>query len=94
MKNYFIYIVANKPFGTLYIGVTNDLKRRVSEHKEKKISGFTQEYSLTKLVWYEETTDISSAITIEKQMKAWKRDWKVKTISACNPDWKDLSELL
>ena len=86
--------MTNKQFGTLYIGVTNDLKRRVTEHKEKKLSSFTKNYNLTNLVWYEQTTDIVSAISREKQMKAWKRDWKIKTISAFNPELKDLFELL
>lgn len=94
MNTYFIYILANKKYGTLYIGVTNDLKRRVDEHKNKKHDGFTKKYSIDMLVWFEETSDVHSAITREKQMKTWKRDWKIKTISAFNPNWKDLYELL
>ncbi len=94
MNIYFIYILANKKCGTLYIGVTNNLKRRVDEHKNKKHDGFTKKYSIDMLVWFEETSDVHSAITREKQIKAWKRDWKIKTISVFNPDWKDLYELL
>jgi putative endonuclease len=86
--------MTNKPFGTLYIGVTNDLKRRVLEHKNQVSDGFTKKHDLSLLVWYEETSDISMAITREKQMKAWKRDWKIKAICKNNPQWKDLFELL
>ena len=76
MKTYYVYILAS----TLYIGVTNDLKRRVYEHKQKSVEGFTKEYNVNNLVWYEQTEDINSAITKEKQLKKWKRSWKIKLI--------------
>jgi putative endonuclease len=77
---------------TLYTGVTNDLKRRVFEHKRKLIPGFTSKYNLTKLVYFETTTDINLAITREKQIKGWLRTKKITLIESINPDWKDLSE--
>ncbi|HCC05810.1 TPA: GIY-YIG nuclease [Candidatus Nomurabacteria bacterium] len=91
MKQYYVYILASKRYGTLYIGVTSDLKRRVSEHKEKKIDGFTKEYNITNLVWYEATENIESAIKKEKQLKAWQRQWKVELIEKSNLEWRDLS---
>ena len=78
----------------LYIGVTNDLVRRTYEHKNKMIDGFTKKYNLTKLVYYEATTDVRSAIEREKQLKNWHRDWKMNLIKDFNPDWKDLGEML
>ena len=90
MKTYYVYILANERNGTLYIGVTNDLKRRIFEHKEKLVEGFTKEYNISNLVWYEQTEDINSAITKEKQLKRWKRDWKIRLIEESNYGWKDL----
>jgi len=90
MKQYYVYILASKRYGTLYIGVTSDLKRRVYEHKEKSINGFTKEYNITNLVWYESTEDIESAIKKEKQLKVWKRQWKVELIEKSNLEWRDL----
>ena len=87
---YFIYILSNKDHGVLYIGVTNNLVRRVWEHKQKVVEGFTKDYQLNKLVYYEQYTDISQAITREKQLKAWHRDWKLHLITKFNPSWKDL----
>ena len=78
----------------LYIGVTNDLVRRIYEHKNKMIDGFTKKYNLTKLVYYEATTDVRSAIEREKQLKNWHREWKMNLIIEFNPEWKDLSEML
>lgn len=77
---------------TLYTGVTNDLKRRVYEHKSKLIPGFTSKYNINKLVYFEETPDINSAITREKQIKGWLRRKKIDLIESVNPEWKDLSE--
>lgn len=88
---YFVYIMTNKKYGTLYIGVTSNLYRRVYEHKNKLIEGFTKKYNLTKLVYYSETDDVSIAITQEKRMKKWYRKWKVKLIEKENPSWKDLA---
>lgn len=79
-------------FGTLYIGVTNDLIRRVWEHKEKLVKGFTQKYDLHMLVYYEVHDSIEAAIVREKQMKEWKRNWKLRQIMDMNPEWKDLYE--
>jgi len=91
-KSYYVYILTNKKHGTLYIGVTNDLMRRIYEHKNKIFKGFTKKYNLTKLVYYAETNDISAAITEEKRMKKWYRKWKIELIEKENPDWKDLAE--
>lgn len=90
MKNYYVYILASKKSGTLYIGITNDLIRRVYEHKNGMIEGFTKKYQIHNLVYYEETNDVESAITREKQMKKWNRKWKINLIEKNNPEWKDL----
>ena len=90
MKQYYVYLLASKRNGTLYIGVTNDLVRRVWEHKNNIIKGFTQKYSVHNLVYYEIIADIDSAIMREKQMKKWRRQWKIELIEKNNPDWKDL----
>jgi putative endonuclease len=93
-KSYYVYIITNKKDGTLYIGVTNDLLRRIYEHKEGEIEGFSRKYKLKKLVYYEETNDIISAISREKELKKWQRKWKVKLIEDFNPEWDDLYEKL
>src|SRR5258706_14211686 len=87
---YFVYILASEQNGTLYIGVTNDLVRRVWEHKHNVADGFTKKYSIHKLVWYQETNDIEAAIEKEKQLKVWKRLWKLRLIEEMNPGWNDL----
>ncbi len=89
-KYYFVYILASKRNGTLYIGMTSDLINRVEEHKSKEIEGFTKEYNVDKLVYYETYYYVNDAITREKQMKKWKRQWKIKLIEEENPDWNDL----
>lgn len=94
MLSYFVYIMTNKAFGTLYIGVTNDLIRRVWEHKEKIIEGFTKRYGLDRLVYYEVHDSIESAIRREKQVKEWKRNWKLRQIMDMNPEWNDLYETI
>lgn len=91
MKTYYVYILSNKS-KTLYIGVTNNLQRRMYEHKNKLIDGFSRKYNLTKLVYYEICQDVKNAIQREKQLKDWHRDWKVKLIESKNPNWDDLSE--
>jgi putative endonuclease len=93
-KQYYVYILTNKSNKVLYIGVTNDLIRRMFEHKNKLIEGFTRKYNLIKLVYYEITNDIESAIRREKQLKNWHRDWKINLITHFNPVWKDLSKEL
>jgi len=92
MQSYYVYIMASQKNGTLYIGVTNDLRRRADEHKNGLIPGFTQQYHIHLLVYYEEYTDIKIAIQREKQLKKWKRMWKLRLIEEVNPGWKDLSD--
>jgi putative endonuclease len=89
--SYFVYILTNKS-ETLYTGVTNNLERRVFEHKNHLIEGFTKKYKITKLVYFEETNDIRVAIEREKQIKGWNRKKKIALIESMNPDWQDLSE--
>ena len=91
-RRYFVYILANKKNGTLYIGVTNNLERRIYEHKKGLNIGFTKKYGIKMLVYYAETDDISAALTREKQLKKWNRKWKIRLIQEENPFWKDLSE--
>ena len=90
-RQYFVYILTNYIRSTLYIGVTNNLYRRVFEHKSKKNPGFTERYNVKYLVYYEETNDINEAIYREKQLKKWNRAWKERLIIESNPEWKDLS---
>ena len=92
MKIYLVYILSSKHNGTLYTGVTNDLLRRVYEHKHKLVDGFTKRYHVTQLVYAEEFNDINEAILREKCIKQWKRAWKLKLIEEQNPNWKDLYE--
>ena len=88
----YLYILANKKNGTLYIGVTNNLERRIAEHKSGLIPGFTQKYNLTMLVWCEEFQGTKEAIEREKQLKNWHRAWKIALIEKMNPEWRDLAE--
>jgi len=90
VKQYYVYLLASKRNGTLYIGVTNDLARRVWEHKNNIIEGFTQKYNVHKLIYYEIAADVDIAITREKQMKKWRWQWKIELIEKSNPEWKDL----
>jgi len=85
-----VYILTNKRNGTLYIGVTSDLAKRVWEHKNNMVAGFTKKYSLHHLVWYELHDSMESAILREKRLKEYKRSWKLKLIESMNPDWQDL----
>ena len=89
-RQYYVYILASKIGGTLYIGVTNDLIRRIYEHREKLAGGFTKRYNVAKLVYFEAHSDVEAAITREKQMKKWNRAWKVELIEKTNPSWIDL----
>lgn len=91
MNQYYVYIMTNRS-KTLYTGVTNDLMRRVYEHKNKMIDGFTKKYNIINLVYYEETNDIQTAIAREKQIKGWLRRKKIALIESVNPKWNDLSE--
>ena len=91
MNEYFVYIMTNAS-RTLYTGMTNDLERRVSEHKSKSISGFTRKYNITMLVWFDTFTDVNEAIEAEKRIKGWNRSKKLKLVEEANPQWLDLSE--
>jgi putative endonuclease len=90
MNQYYVYIVTNKKQGVLYIGVTNDLIKRIYQHKNGLVKGFTKKYNCDKLVYFEIHNDIKEAITREKQMKKWKRQWKIELIEKSNPEWNDL----
>jgi len=89
---YYVYLLASRKDGALYIGVTNDLIRRTFEHRSKIIKGFTSRYNITKLVWFEIYDDPVSAISREKELKKWRRSWKVALIEQENPNWNDLYE--
>ena len=92
MKQGYIYILTNKPDGTLYVGITSNLSARIYQHKQKMVAGFTKKYSLDTLVYYEIYDDIVIAIEREKEMKKWRRAEKVKHIMQSNPEWRDLYE--
>ena len=93
MKLWYVYIMSNKPNGTLYIGVTDNIEERVKEHKTKLYStSFTSRYNCDKLMCFEEIEDGNVALLREKQMKKWKRAWKIKLIEDMNPNWFDLSK--
>jgi putative endonuclease len=87
-----VYVLASKRNGTLYVGVTSDLVKRVWEHKNGFVEGFTKKYQVHQLVWYEIHETMGSAIQREKAIKEWKRDWKVRLVEERNPDWRDLYE--
>ncbi|GGE16468.1 endonuclease [Polymorphobacter glacialis] len=86
----YVYIMASQRNGTLYVGVTNDIARRVHEHREGVLAGFTRQYGVKMLVWYEAHGDVPTAIGREKAIKAWQRAWKLRLIEAANPEWNDL----
>lgn len=92
MNQYYLYILASKRNGTIYIGVTNNLVKRVYEHREGLIEGFSKKYKVKLLVYYEIHSDIKEAIKREKAMKKWLRKWKIELIEKHNPEWKDLYE--
>ncbi len=91
VKEYFVYIMASRPHGAIYIGVTNDVWRRAEEHKDGTASKHTKKYRIDQLVYYEVFDDIDAAIEREKQMKKWNRAWKVRVIEEMNPNWEDLA---
>jgi putative endonuclease len=91
-RQYYVYMMTNKSNAVLYTGVTNDLKQRVYEHKQKLVEGFTKKYNVTKLVYYEICDDAESAIFREKQIKSWPRKRKDDLVSSINPEWRDLYE--
>jgi len=92
VHQYYLYLLSNKFNGTLYIGVTNDLERRLYEHKNKLIEGFTKNYGLNRLLYFETYQYANDAIKREKNMEKWKREWKIKLIEEENPNWSDLSK--
>ena len=93
-KLYFVYILASKRNGTLYIGIANNLLKRIDQHKQNIIEGFTERYSVHRLVYFEQYRDVHAAIRREKQLKKWNRQWKLELIEKDNPDWRDLFEEL
>ena len=90
MKDYYVYILTNEYNNVMYIGVTNDLRRRVYEHKSGEIEGFTQRYKVHKLVYFESSHDVEAAIAREKQLKGWKRERKNALVESVNPEWKEI----
>jgi len=89
-KTFWVYITASAKNGTLYIGVTSDLIKRIWQHKNKIFEGFTADYGVDKLMWFEQHTNAEAAITREKQLKKWNRSWKIELIEKANPRWQDL----
>ena len=85
-----VYILASKPNGTLYVGVTSNLSQRITQHREKQVPGFSNKYETHRLVWYEYHETIISAIETEKKIKRWERQWKIDMIEKVNPNWEDL----
>ncbi len=94
MRRYYVYILASKRHGVLYIGISSDLPRRVTEHREGKIKGFTKRYQVKRLVYVEAFQYVDKALEREKSLKRWKRDWKIELIEQQNPEWIDLYERL
>ena len=91
---YYVYLLASRSNGVLYLGATNDLVRRVHEHKTKVVRGFSARYGVDRLVWFEVYDDPVTAITREKELKKWRRAWKVSLIEAANPEWEDLYQTI
>ena len=90
----FVYILTNQPYGTLYTGFTNDLTKRVWEHRQKLVGGFTKTHGLNQLVWYEVHESVAEGRLRERQLKKWNRDWKINLIQKLNPEWRDLYQEL
>jgi len=91
-NRYYVYLLTNWNHRVMYLGVTNDLARRICEHKNKVVKGFTEKYNVNKLVYFEETGDVRSALTREKEIKKWRREKKNALVISMNPEWKDLAE--
>jgi putative endonuclease len=87
---FYVYLLASRRHGTLYLGVTNDLVRRVHEHKTRGVPGFSARYGVDRLVWFETYDDPKDAIARQKELKKWRRDWKVRLVEEQNPEWRDL----
>ncbi len=92
MRSFWVYILASRPRGTLYVGMTNDLVRRIYQHREGVVEGFTKTHSVKMLVYYEQHATAMAAIQREKNIKHWSRKWKIDLIRSMNPDWRDLWE--
>ncbi len=92
MKQYYVYILSNRRYGVLYVGITNNLMRRLSEHRQKLVPGFTKTYGVTKPVYFEEYSSINEARAREHGLKRWRRSWKLKLVDEFNPEWLDLSQ--
>jgi putative endonuclease len=90
-RSYYVYLLTNWNNKVMYVGVTNDLERRICEHKQKLVEGFTEKYNVKKLVYFEVTEDVNAAITREKEIKKWRREKKNNLVNRVNPDWEDLS---
>ena len=91
-KTYYVYLLTNWNNAVMYVGMTNDLERRIFEHKEKRVKGFTEKYNVSKLVYFEQTSDVNVAIAREKEIKKWRREKKDALVKQLNPDWRDLSD--
>ena len=91
-KQFCVYVLANRPRGTLYVGVTSNLAQRVAQNREKLVDGFAEKYGLGTLVWFEVYENADSAISREKQIKKWNRVWKIELVERTNPDWRDLHD--
>jgi putative endonuclease len=92
MRRYYVYILANRRYGVLYVGVTNDLMRCVSQHRAKAVPGFTRDYGVIRLVYFEEYASITEARAREHSLKRWRRAWKLALVDKLNPEWRDLAE--
>jgi len=92
MKNYYVYLLTNWNNKVMYVGMTNNLERRLYEHKNKLVNGFTKKYNIIKLVYFEETSDVNTALSREKEIKKWRREKKDSLVLIANPEWEDLSE--
>jgi putative endonuclease len=92
MRRYYVYILTNRRYGILYVGLTNDLHRRMSQHRSKAVPGFTREHGVIRLVYFEEYTSITEARARERSLKRWRRDWKLALVDKSSLEWRDLTE--
>jgi len=92
MRRYYVYILANRRYGVMYVGLTNDLLRRMMQHRAKVVPGFTKEYGVVRLVYFEEYASITEARARERSLKRWRRAWKLALVDKLNPEWRDLTE--
>jgi putative endonuclease len=92
MRRYYVYIPTNRRYGVLYVGLTNDLHRRMFQHRTKAVPGFTREYRVVRLVYFEEYASITEARVRERSLKRWRRAWKLALVDKTNPEWRDLAE--